>query len=167
MYVPAVVLDLSVGPSHIIAYKSKPFVFCTFRTLFKSAYPSHSIGLTASSAQNIISRLFIRLRTLLKTGSPANLFESEPCTLLRKNTGGRGVRTRRLLMIHLNLRLSMLLLLRHSTFDIRPASSIPHSRLCPGGERETSFFGRCLGFTVQVHRHQQGRPTARAFWAES
>ena len=116
--------------------------------------------------QNVISSLFMRLRTLSKTGYPASPVKSAPCTLFCKTRGGRGVRSWRLFMFHFNLPLSAPLLLRLSTFDIRPASFRPYSRTCPGGERETSFFGRCLGFTVQVYRHQQGRPTARAFWAE-
>ena len=90
MYVPAAVVQLSLRPSRIIARKSKPIVFCSLRTLFKSPYPSHSIGLTASGTQNVISSRFTRLRTLLKTGSSANLFESAPCALFRKNMGGRG-----------------------------------------------------------------------------
>ena len=79
-----------LGFSRLIACQSKPFVFCIFRTLFKSPYPSHSIGLTASSAQNVISSLFKRLRTLSKTGSPAKSVESILCAHFAKNTGGRG-----------------------------------------------------------------------------
>ena len=90
MIVPATVFELSLGPSRIIACQSKPFVFCIFRTLFKSTYPSHSFGFTASSSQNVISSLFMRLRTLLKTGSSASPFESAPCALFGQNMGGRG-----------------------------------------------------------------------------
>jgi hypothetical protein len=115
MYVPAVVRlprasrgHPSVGPSRIITCKSKLFVFCTLRTLLKSPYTSHSIGFTASSAQNAISRLFIRLRTLLKTGSPASLFESEPCALFRENRGGRGVHPSKRMPLSLVDRMSSL-----------------------------------------------------------
>lgn len=91
MAVSAALFHFPVGFSRLLPLRTNSLVFCIFRTLFKSPYPSHSIGLTASSAQNVISRLFIRLRTLLKIGSLASLFESAPCALFCKNTGGRGV----------------------------------------------------------------------------
>ena len=90
MAVPAAVLDFPLGFSRLLSSRTNAFVFCTFRTLFKSVYPSHSIGFTASSSENVISRLFMRLRTLLKIGSLASPFESAPCALFCKNRGVGG-----------------------------------------------------------------------------
>ena len=142
--VPAAVPHLPVEPSRIIARQPKPFVFCIFRTLFKSPYPSHSTGLTAPSAQNVISSLFRRLRTLSKTGSATSPFESALYALFRKTPGGGGYLAqtqsgfRPAQTVDLQVRFS--LLLRLSTLDVRLDFCRPYSRRSTGNSNRLIHF---------------------------